>query len=363
MRLHEYVANRIFQEHGIPMANGYVVSSSGELRDFEGKIVLKAQVLTGGRGKAGGIQFASSIKEARNKLEDMFNSRINGLPVREIFVQAAFDVLKEYYIGFTIDRQEKKAVLLISPSGGIDVEESSQNKELGKLHIDPIAGLKIEEVEETIQKVLGRNNDFIVGVAEKLYAVFIKHDAIIAEINPLAKTPHGFVGLDSKLTIDDNSLFRHKDLAENEDKSSLTDIELKARKSGLSYVELEGNIGVIGCGAGLVMASLDSLRQYGGKPANFLDVGGGASKETMERAIDLALKKPGIKSLFINMFAGITRCDEIAKAIIAKKPKVPLSIRMMGTREKEGKKLLEKNGYSVYDSMQGAAKYAVEKSR
>lgn len=359
MRLYEHVANRIFSEAGIPMAGGYVISSPDDIKDFENKVVLKAQVLTGGRGKAGGIKLASDTNEAKTLASELLGSTIKDLPVTKVFVQNAFDINAEYYLSITVDRQSKQPVLLFSVAGGVDIESTSEN--VIKIPIDPLIGLDESGLKSALGSIVDDVNPFAT-IIKKLYDVFLSSDATLAEINPLALTSEGLVGLDAKIIIDDNSLFRHEGL-KAEELLAVDLIEREAEGKGLSYVSLDGDIGVIGCGAGLVMASLDAIEAFGGKPANFLDVGGGASQETIEAAIDLVLKKPGVKSIFINMFAGITRCDEIAKAIIAKKHDVNFSIRLVGTLEDEGKKILANAGFDVFDSMDDAAKNAVEALR
>lgn len=362
MRLHEYQANRLFAEEGIPMARGYVIGSPDEIMEFEGDIVLKSQVLTGGRGKAGGIKKAGTIEEAREKASNLLSLKIKGHSVKKLFIQPAKQLLREYYLGYTVDRAEKKTVLIASAEGGMEIESQDESK-LVKLYIDPVAGFERDKIEAVFEERFKDQSEEILELAEKLYRAFVKYDATTAEINPLALTEDGVMGVDSKLVLDDNSLFRHQEITGGEEDEEKSPLEREAENIGVSYVELEGDIGVIGCGAGLVMASLDALREYGGAAANFLDVGGGASRELMEKSIALVMKNPKVKSIFINMFAGITRCDEAAQAIVEKAGGTPVSVRMMGTCEVEGKRLLDSAGFDVFDSMEGAAKDAVEKAR
>ena len=343
------------------MAKGYVIDSPSEIKEFKGEIMLKSQVHSGGRGKAGGIKKAGSMDEAKDVATKLFNLTIKGYHVEKLFIQPAYELQKQYYIGYAIDRDSKSPILLASASGGGDIEGNAKTS-MKKISINPLEGFNENEIRKNLGDEFGKDTDEVISIAEKLYQVMLKYDATMCEINPLAKTPEGLVGVDSKMTIDDNSLFRQNENASEAD-LQLTEIELFAREKNLSYVELEGNIAVIGCGAGLVMASLDALETFGGDAANFLDIGGGASQQNMEDAVKTCLMKKGVKSLFINIFAGITRCDDIANAIIEMKPKLPTSIRMMGTNEDEGKRILRDARYHVFDSMEEAAKDAVEKAK
>jgi succinyl-CoA synthetase beta subunit len=325
MKLHEYKAKEIFAKYGIPVSNGILVKDPNELKEFKFPAVLKAQVLVGGRGKAGGIKFADNLDEAR----------------------------------------EKRNVLILSSEGGVNIEETAQKSpdKVAKLEIMPETGLQAYQVRNLAKSLGfgGKEMVSVAGIASNLYKAFIDYDAELAEINPLALTPQGMVAVDAKMNVDDNSLYRHKELKREFAKSEeFTEIEKKAKEAGLSYVDLEGNIGVIGCGAGLVMASLDTLKLYGGKATNFLDVGGGANAENMKQALELVSMKEGVRSIFINVFGGITRCDEIAKGIVDFAPQIPISVRMMGTHEEEGKKILIENGYSVSDTIEESAKQAIK---
>jgi succinyl-CoA synthetase beta subunit len=365
MKLYEYKAKEIFSNYGLPVPQGLLVKDPNELKKFDFPCVLKSQVLVGGRGKAGGIKFADNLKEAQEKIEELLKLKIKELPVKLVLVEPKADIIKELYVGFVVDRAAKKNVLIMSSEGGVNIEETAQKTpdKVVKLEIDPIEGLQTFQLRNHAKKIGLRGKEMVslAGIATKLYKVFKNYDAELAEINPLAQTPEGFLAVDAKLVIDDNSLYRHKDLKSEFTKSEeYTVIEKKAKDAGLAYVELDGNIGVIGCGAGLVMASLDTLKLYGGNAANFLDVGGGANAENMKTAMELVSEKEGIKSMFINIFGGITRCDEIAKGIVDFGPKIPISVRMLGTNEDEGKKILKDNGYSVSDTLEDSAKQAIE---
>lgn len=365
MKLHEYKAKEIFSKYGIPVPNGILVKDSNELKEFKFPVVLKSQVLVGGRGKAGGIKFADNLDDAREKINELLNMKIKGLPVKLVLVEEKSDIQKEYYVGFVVDRTAKRNVLILSSEGGVNIEETAQKSpdKVVKLEIPPEKGLQNYEVRNLAKSlgIKGKEMVSVAGIANNLYKAFMDYDAELAEINPLAITPDGLIAVDAKMNIDDNSLYRHKELKREFARSEeYTEIEKKAKEAGLSYVDLEGNIGVIGCGAGLVMASLDTLKLYGGKAANFLDVGGGANAENMKQALELVSMTEGVKSIFINIFGGITRCDEIAKGIVDFAPKIPISVRMMGTNEEEGKKILIENGYSVSDTIEESAKEAIK---
>jgi succinyl-CoA synthetase beta subunit len=365
MKLHEYKAKEIFAKYGIPVPNGILVKDPDELREFEFPAVLKSQVLVGGRGKAGGIKFADNLDEARDQIRELLGMKIKGLEVKLVLIEEKAEILRELYVGYVVDRTAKKNVLILSSEGGVNIEETAKKSpdKVVKLEIDPALGLQSYMVRR-LAKQIGLKGKEMVSVAtfaSRLYKAFVDYDAELAEVNPLVITPDGMVAVDAVFNIDDNSLYRHKDLAKEFVKSEeYTEIEKMARDAGLSYVELDGDIGVIGCGAGLVMASLDTLKLYGGEAANFLDVGGGATAENMRQALELVSMKKEVKSIFINIFGGITRCDEIAKGIVDFNPKIPISVRMLGTREEEGKKILKDNGYSVSETIEDSAKEAIK---
>jgi len=371
MKLLEYEAKNIFVDYGIPTSTGYVIEDVENLKAIIYKlglpVILKAQVLVGGRGKAGGIKIAKTEEEAMEKAKEILNMEIKGLPVKKVLVCKPSEINKELYVGYVVDRNKKKMVLLASTEGGVDIEQVAEEspEKIIKLYIDPIIGIQDYDCR-SVAKKLGYDGKEMLSLASIIYKlgkIMQDKDAELIEINPLAITPEGFEALDAKLVIDDNSLFRQKefemDLKESQE---FTDIEKAAKEAGLAYVELDGDVGIIGCGAGLVMASLDVINHYGGKPANFLDIGGGANAENMSKALDIITMKEGLKAIFINIFGGITKCDEIAKGILKYKPKVPVYVRMMGTNEEEAKKILNSAGYELYQSMQEAAEAAVRGS-
>ena len=364
MKLYEYEAKDIFSRHGIPVPQGKVITNPSEIEGFTYPLVLKAQVLVGGRGKAGGVKIAENEKEAKEIAEKILSMDIKGIPVEKLLVYPAVDIKKEYYLGFVVDRNSRRVVALASSEGGVDIEEVAEKspEKIAKLEVDPFLGLRSYDAMELGRKIglEGKPLLSFVSIALRLYKVCEQYDAELIEINPLALSDQGFSAVDAKLNVDDNALYRQKVEPKEEE---YTELERMAKKAGLSYVSLEGDIAIIGCGAGLVMASLDTIQKCGGKPANFLDVGGGANAENMKQALDIVTKQEGLKSIFINIFGGITRCDQIAEGIVEFRPKIPISVRMMGTNEDLGKKILEEHGYSASDSMAEAAQKAVKLAR
>jgi succinyl-CoA synthetase beta subunit len=372
MKLHEYMAKQIFAKAGVPTPKGVVISN---IEEFEAKkdevqypVAIKSQVLVGGRGKAGGIKFANNYDEAKLVISDLLGMDIKGIKVRQLLVEQKADLsnAKELYVGFTVNREAKVVTCILSSKGGVDIEQVAREnpEDIAKLNIDPELGLQQYHCRKLAKQIglKGKSMLKVADITAKLYKVFLASDAELAEINPLILMPDGNVlAVDSKMNIDNNALFRHPEFkAERETTEEFTDLEKEAREAGLSYVDLDGDIGIIGCGAGLVMASLDILKQFDGEPANFLDVGGGATAENMRKALDIVMKKPGVKSIFVNIFGGITRCDEIAKGIVDIAPKIPITVRMMGTNQEEGIKILKDNNYKVYDTMEDSAEHAVD---
>lgn len=374
MRLYEYEGKNIFSRYDIPVPKGSVASSVEEVVKKISEIglpaVLKAQVLVGGRGKAGGIKLVRNIEEAKHVSEHLFKTGVKGVPVKKILVEEAVNIIKEYYISLTIDRSLRKYVYLVSSEGGVDIEEiaASKPEAIHKIYIDPLVGLRdyhLRRIAESLN-LDPENSKRIQIIAKGLYKIMTDYDADLVEINPLALTDKGLVALDSKITIDDNALFRHKDLEESlsADPREFTEEEVIAKKHGFSYVSLEGDIGIIGNGAGLTMATLDLVAHFGGKPANFLDIGGGASAERVKAALSLLLRDKRIKAVFINVYGGITRCDEVARGIISALEETgirkPLVVRLVGTREEEGRKILEEAGINYFINDDEAAKHVVE---
>ncbi len=363
MKLHEFQAKEIFARYGIPVQRGTVIERPEQIDQISltYPVALKAQVLVGGRGKAGGIKLAKDPGEAREKAAAILGMDIKGEKVRRLLVVEAVDIGAEYYLAFTVDRAARRLVSIGSAAGGIDIEEVARTtpEKIAKVHIDPFAGYHPYHALEMGRK-LGFEGKLLLQfrtIAASLARICDEMDAELVEINPLAVVADALLAIDAKLIIDDNAIFRHEGLPRNEE---LTELEAAAKSQGLSYVELNGDVAIIGNGAGLVMSTLDMIAHFGGRPANFLDVGGGATTENMTQAMDIVLRKPGIHALFINIFGGITRCDDIAQAIAASPPKTPMVVRLTGTNEEEGRAILQRAGIHALIDPEAAAKEAVK---
>lgn len=378
MKLFEYEAKSIAQNSALPVPKGYVVSTPDEAKkafDNLGKrSIVKSQVLVAGRKKAGGIKFASTPQEARDVAKELLGMQIRGEPVKKLLVEEAVVAKRELYVGVTVNRTAGCYTILASTEGGIDIEEvaSKSPEKIVRLDANPLRGLRDHEARFVAYK-LGFSGKQLVDLAtiiSKIYRMCVTYDCELLESNPLIETEQGsFVAADFRALIDDNSLFRHAEFQDRvkQGVADLTPLELKAREKGLAYVELDGNIGVIGNGAGLVMATLDMINYYGGKPANFCDAGaGGATTDRIEAALEIVLSNERTKALFINVLAGITRCDDVAKGIVATRDKsrikIPIVIRMVGTNEEEGRRILEEAGISFLDSMEEGAKETVARA-
>ena len=374
MKLFEHEAKMIFAKYGIPTPRGGLADSAAQAREIATKInapvVVKAQALVAGRGKAGGILFAESPDEAEKAAEKLLIMKIKDVSVRRVWVEEKVSSRKELYFSVTVDRANRCYVAVASSAGGIDIEEVAANspEKIVRVLIDPVYGFGAYHARKVAKK-LAYNGDQMLDLA----SIFLKHyqmtmelDVEMAEINPLMETIDGkFVAADTRLIIDDNALYRHPEFQKRSlEEAELTPQELKAQKSKLAYVKLDGDIGVIGNGAGLVMATLDVVQLYGGSPADFLDVGGGASAEMMAKALVIVFSDPRVKVVFINVLGGITRCDEVANGILEARKRVgftkPLVIRLVGTNEEEGRRILTEAGIHVLNSMEEAAKKAVE---
>ena len=353
MKLHEYQSKLIFAQHGIPIPKGRVATNAAEAKAFAQelgrRVVVKAQVLVGGRGKAGGIRLAGSPEEAEEVATQILTMHIKGLPVRKVLVDEAADIQAEIYLGITNDRASRCAVMISSAEGGVDIEEVARSdpEKIVRIHIDPMLGLRDYQVRDLAASIELHHDLWrdLVGIARGLYEAFVDCDASLAEINPLVIMKDGrLVALDGKMVLDDNALFRHPDLVELRDVDEEAPAEREARKFGLSYVKLDGNIGCMVNGAGLAMATMDIITLFGGEPANFLDIGGGAGSEKVAAALELILQDRNVKAVLFNIFGGITRCDEVARGILMAleevKPKVPMIVRLVGTNEEEGRNLL-----------------------
>ena len=372
MKIHEYQAKEIFAKYGVPIPPGRVARTPEEVKTIAqevGKpVVVKAQVHVGGRGKAGGIKVGNTPEEARSHAEKIHGMDIKGLTDHEVLVEEAADIKEEYYLGITTDREARRNIVMVSAAGGIDIEEvaATDPEKIARLHIDPAIGLQDFQIRQLAfeAKLPTAAIKGIGPFMKALAKVYGDYDCSLAEINPLVLTGAGtLIAADAKINIDDNALFRHPDLAQYQEAQEEDPIEAEAHKRGLTYVRLEGDIGIIGNGAGLVMTTLDVVQREGGRPANFLDIGGGAKAEVVTKAIDTVLLDKNVKGIFFNIFGGITRGDEVAKgmleAIGTMDIKVPIVVRLTGTRAAEGLALLEGSALTPAATMQEGAQKIV----
>ncbi|HEX4281749.1 MAG TPA: ADP-forming succinate--CoA ligase subunit beta [Solirubrobacteraceae bacterium] len=376
MDLLEYQGKQLFARHGVPVPNGRPAATVEEAvaaaDDIGYPCVVKAQVQIGGRGKAGGIKVAADGREAEKHARAILGMDIRGLTVHQLWIEQASEIASEYYASVIFDRSEKAPLMLLSTKGGMDIEEvaASDPGAIARLHVDPLLGfqdfhgrrLAFEaRVDEDVVRAVG-------AMLAKLYEVFVQEDATLVEVNPLIVTPdRDMRALDAKVTLDNNALFRHPDNAALRDISAEDPQERMARERGLTYVKLDGDIGILGNGAGLVMSTLDVVAQAGGAPANFLDAGGGSKAEAITNAVEVILSDARVKAVLCNIFGGITRCDEVARGLIEAfekiKPSVPFVVRLEGTNDVEGRALLaEANLPNVYTepTMDGAARRVVK---
>ena len=372
MKLHEYQSKRIFSHYGIPIPQGDVAATPAEAGAIAARlgkpVVIKSQVLVGGRGKAGGIKLARDPAEAERVAGQILGMDIKGLKVKKVLVDEAANIGHEIYLGIVVDRTTKRAVMMASAEGGVEIEEVARvsPEKIHKVYIDPFLGLQpfqAREVAFGISLDKGLIGAFS-AIAQGLWRAFAATDASLAEINPLVVTGDGkLLAVDGKIVLDDNGLFRHPDLAEMRDLDEEAPAETEARQYGLSYVKLDGNVGCMVNGAGLAMASMDVIKLFGGAPANFLDIGGGAKADKVAAALRMILSDPNVKSVLFNIFGGITRCDEVAKGILVAldqvKPKVPMIVRLVGTNEEEGRRLLADANMTATTSLAEAARLAV----
>ena len=380
MDLYEYQGKELFRRLGIPVSDGRLALTPAEARkaaeELGGPVVVKAQVLTGGRGKAGGVKLAATPDEAEARASDILGLDIKGHVVRRLWIEAASDIAKEYYLSVTFDRGEKKPLFMLTKEGGVDIEEvaATTPEKLARLHVDPLTGFQpfqarwlcytagITEPDELKQ---------VSSIIEQLHRGFSQLDAMLLEINPLIVTPDGVVkALDAKVTIDDNALYRHPDIAEMRDVEAAPEQERMARERGIPYVKLEGDVGIIANGAGLGMSTLDVVNQVGGSPANFCDLGGGANADQVVSALEVITADRGVKAILINIFGGITRGTEVANGLIEALARIgitmPVVVRLDGTLAEEGRAIIaEKAPANVHveSTMLGAAARVVELAR
>ena len=372
MNIHEYQAKELLRKEGVPIPPGEVARTAAEAeaiaRKFGGTVVVKAQVHAGGRGKAGGVKLAKSPEEAREIASKILGMQIKGLTVEQVLVTPAADIATEAYAGVILDRATKKPVFMVSPAGGIDIEEVAAKTpdKILKLPIDTRYGLQPYQASrlgfflyDDVKQVRTAGK-----VLQQLYVAFMKNGCSLAEINPLVTTPAGdVVALDAKMVIDDNELDRHPEIAALRDESAEAPSEVQARNANLTFIKLDGNVGCVVNGAGLAMATMDLVKYYGGEPANFLDIGGSSNPEKVVNALKIITADKNVKAILFNIFGGITRTDDVANGIVTatkQSPlKVPIVIRLTGTNEEIAMKILQENGFSASSDMDEAVKNAV----
>ncbi len=373
MNLHEYQARALLAEHGVPVPGGDVASTANDVEKIARKlgsgVVVKAQVHTGGRGKAGGVKLADTPEEARTVAERILGMSIKGLTVEKVLVAPAAEIASESYVGVIVDRESQRAVFMVSPEGGVDIEDVAAKtpEKIFKLAVDPRDGLLPHEAM-ALSFELYDDVKLVrqaAAILQQLYATFIDVGASLAEINPLITTPDGkVVALDAKIAVDDNELPMKPKIAALRDASAEAPSEVTARNAGLTFIKLDGNVGCCVNGAGLAMATMDLVKYYGGEPANFLDIGGSSNPEKVVSALEIITSDPSVKSILFNIFGGITRCDDVANGIVRAtkrlKLDVPLVIRLTGTNEREAVEILEGAGFSALTDMDEAVKCAVQ---
>jgi succinyl-CoA synthetase beta subunit len=376
MKIHEYQAKEIFLKYGIPVPPGEMATTPEQVKEIAQKIgkpvMIKSQVHVGGRGKAGGIKSAENPDEAFEKAKNILGMDIKGLKVNKVLVTESKNIASEAYIGIIVDRRTKKPVIMVSPAGGIDIEEVAKKtpEKIFKLEVDPLLGLQAFQARNLAYKLYSDSKiaNMTTPVIMKLYKAFWENDCSLAEINPFITTPEGEVwALDAKINIDDNGLERHPEIEAMRDLDSEESGENEARQMGLSFVKLDGNIGCVVNGAGLAMATMDLVKYFGAEPANFLDIGGSSSPDKVMTAMRIVTRDPNVKAILFNIFGGITRCDDVATGIVAAlkefKPKVPIVVRLTGTNEDRARKILEEINLPATSSMEEVVKRAIEKSK
>jgi succinyl-CoA synthetase beta subunit len=376
MDLLEYQGKQLFARHGVPVSAGAPATTVDEAvaaaDEIGYPVVVKAQVLIGGRGKAGGIKLADDREAVKEHATNILGMDIRGHTVHELWIEKASDIESELYASFVFDRAAKSTLVMLSTHGGVDIEEVAESNPdaIARVHVDPLLGFQDFHARELAFKA-GVDADVVRGVTTllaRLYDAYVAEEALLVEVNPLIVTPEREVrALDAKVTLDDNALFRHPDNSALRNVGAEDPQEQMAKERGLTYVKLDGDIGILGNGAGLVMSTLDVVAQAGGEPANFLDAGGGSKAEAITSAVEVILSDPKVKAVLFNIFGGITRCDEVARGLIAAfeqiKPQVPFVVRLDGTNDKEGRQLLaEANLPNVHaeSTMDGAARRVVE---
>jgi succinyl-CoA synthetase beta subunit len=376
MNIHEYQAKDILRDHGLPVPPGEVATSPEEARalaeKYGGTVVVKAQVHVGGRGKAGGVKLARSAEEAHEHASRILGMDIKGLTVEKVLITPAEDIATEAYVGVIVDRASKRPVFMVSREGGVDIEEVAERSPdaIRRLVVDPRYGILPYQAYWLAANLYDdiKQQRAAASIMLRLYDAFVASGASLAEINPLITTPSGAVkAIDAKMNIDDNELFRRTDVAAMRDTSAEPPSETKARDADLTYIKLDGNIGAVVNGAGLAMATMDLIKFYGGEPANFLDIGGSSSPDKVIAALDIITSDPAVQVILFNIFGGITRCDDVANGIVTALNRIsfelPLVIRLTGTNEAEGVRILEEAGITASTSMDEVVQRAVAVAR
>ncbi|MFW6206179.1 MAG: ADP-forming succinate--CoA ligase subunit beta [Gemmatimonadota bacterium] len=375
MDIHEYQAKSIFRDHGLPVPPGEVATTpdrAEELaREYGGQVVVKAQVHVGGRGKAGGVKLVDDPAGAREATQAILGMEIKGLEVRKVLVTPAVDIASEAYVGVVLDRDSGRPVFMVSPEGGVDIEQVAEEhpEAIKKLPVDPRYGLLANQASR-LAFFLYDDPELAKPAAEildGLWNAYRDSGATLAEVNPLVVTPAGDLqAIDAKMNLDDNELFRHPDLAAMRDDEAEAPAERRAREAGLSYIKLEGGVGCCVNGAGLAMATMDMVKYYGGEPANFLDIGGSSSPDKVVAALEIITSDPSVRSILFNIFGGITRCDDVANGLVEATDRldldVPITIRLTGTNEEEAVRILEDHGFEAMLDMDEAVERAVERA-
>ncbi|WP_419941647.1 ADP-forming succinate--CoA ligase subunit beta [Candidatus Palauibacter sp.] len=374
MNIHEFQARRIFASHGIPVPDAEVATTPDEAaaaaERFGGRVVVKAQIHAGGRGKAGGVKLAASPAEARINAEQILGMKIKDIEVRRVLVAPAEEIASEAYVGIVLDRARQADTIMVSSEGGVDIEEvaATMPEAIRKLAVDPRYGLLNHQATLLGHHLYDdpRAARQAASILGKLYEAYLASGATLAEINPLIVNPAGEVkAIDAKMNIDDNALFRLPDIAALRDLEAENPAEVRAREAELSYIQLDGNVGCCVNGAGLAMATMDLVKYYGGEPANFLDIGGSSNPDKVVTALELMTEDPGVTSILFNIFGGITRCDDVANGIVEATSRmelrVPITIRLTGTNEEEGVAILAEHGFEAMIDMDRAVETAVRR--
>ena len=375
MNLQEYQSKELFRKVGIPVVEGKVAETPEEAvaaaKEIGFPVVIKAQVLTGGRGKAGGVKLANDEVETTEKTRSILSMEIKGLKVNKVLVTKAVKIIREFYVGFTVDRTKKRNVLIVSPEGGMEIEEVAKTnpEKILKIEIDPLLGLFSFQAKKAALFLTANQNvaNQFADIIEKLYKLYIDLDSNLSEINPLAIIEgDNVLALDAKVSIDDNALFKHPEIEKLRELTEEEKVEIEAKSKGFTYIKLNGNIGCLVNGAGLAMATMDLIKLFGGSPANFLDIGGSSSPDKVANAIRLIVSDKNVKAILINIFGGITRCDDVAKGLVEAlhtvKVDVPIVVRLTGTNEDKAKEILKDTPLIYVDTMTQGVKKAVELS-